>query len=313
MYGLRLLDKVELGSPASVNLRRLTVHPVNLCWQKVPTFKNIVQYSSPLLSRCMNQLAQKCCIIKGPRQCKVGKLGEQCGMLHYTPLTFSYVLNSMIKRIGSNHCLDIDKFPYCAFDLARQTMDVWKNGQSVQKLSFDIQWNSFLETALKQINSQTGIPVLRLVLAPLDALLNCFMSGLGQDNNSSMFQSFQTSLSGPNVHFIDNFQLDLKKNLDDTIETISVSFVLAANHKLEETHTAFLIDLVTRLPIIFFQLMKSMRVENFPLMHPFRLGESLPSTCAESQMRITKCIESEEQYKMQIMISGDQNISGKIY
>ena len=65
------------------------------------------------------------------------------------------------------------------------------------------------------------------------------MSGLGQDNNSSMFQSFQTSLSGPNVHFIDNFQLDFKKNLDDTIETISVSFVLAANHKLEETHTAF--------------------------------------------------------------------------
>jgi hypothetical protein len=110
IYGLRLKSRIELGFPEYVDLRRPMSPPVNLCWQKALPFRNVVMSASPALSEFLNQLANVCFDAKFPLRI-THPPGSECGMLRYTPQTFSYVVNSMIQRLGGDHWLKNDVRP----------------------------------------------------------------------------------------------------------------------------------------------------------------------------------------------------------
>jgi hypothetical protein len=290
MYGLRLISRVELGSPAIFDLRSPMAPPVSLCWQKPPPFRNIVMLPSPALGECLDRLANVCFNVKFPF-CIMGVVppGSRCGMVLYTPQTFNYVVNSMIQRLGGNHFLKDTKMElFPSFQLARRTMDAWKNGQKILKLSANIP-----AVSSKKLASLNGTALLRVILMPKSAYRN------------------RCDLFGPDVHYIDNFQLVMKKTLTG-FEDISVSFLLIPDHGLEKTHLAFVMDIVNGADVFELESLESMQVEEWSLPYPFvpKNSQLEPPRSEEMHMKVDSCFESEDQYQLKINVAV-KNVSGK--
>ena len=73
----------------------------------------------------------------------------------YTPLTFNYIVNNMIRRVGGDHWLTESpdlKIPQ-VFSLAKRTAEAWKNGEVVSKLSFDFHFTPAVETAFQNLTA----------------------------------------------------------------------------------------------------------------------------------------------------------------
>jgi hypothetical protein len=294
MYGLRLISRVELGSPEMFNMRRPIAQPVVLSWQKSPPFCNVSMLPSLALDKCFDQLANVCFDGRLPyRYTGVIPPGVRCGMLLYTPQTFNYAVNSMIQRIGGDHCLkNVKKMKMLPFFLlAGQTMDAWKNGHKILKLSAVIP--AVTTVSLKKNDFLKGTPTLRLILMPKATYRNCH------------------DLIGPNVHYIDNFQLVMKRTRTG-FENISVSFLLRPDHGLEKTHFAFVIDMVNGSTLFLFESFESMLVEEWDIPYPFLPTSSHlePTHCEERCMKVDSCFESEEQYQLKIYIAAE-NVSGR--
>ena len=255
IFGWQLLDYVELGDFIPNIMRHPISHSVILSWRKAPHYRNATLSSSPAINLFLEKLAQKCFLVnkypcsKSWRQCRM----EMC----YTPLTFNYIVNNMIRRVGGDHWLTESpdlKIPQ-VFSLAKRTAEAWKNGEVVSKLSFDFHFTPAVETAFQNLTAKSERPILRLILAPNGKLVNYYKLAMGQEEFS---KDFQESLSAQDVHFIDNFQLITSQNSRGVAH---VSFLLIPDHGLEETHFAFIFDLVTGFPLLLFEAMNSMQVD----------------------------------------------------
>ncbi|XP_046456442.1 uncharacterized protein LOC124203702 [Daphnia pulex] len=287
-YGLRLKSRIELGLPEL--LRRLMA-PINICWQRAPPFRNVVMSPSSALSGFLDQLANVCFDAKFPLQITGIPPGAGCGMLLYTPQTFSYVVNSMIQRLGRDHWLKKDvrsaeMHPH--FQLARQTLDSWKDGQKILKISATIPTASS-----NKLSSLIGIPSIRLILLPKAKKGNCY------------------EFFGPDVHFIDNFQLELEKT-STGFQNVSISFLLIPNHGLEETHRAIIVDITNGSEFLVFESFESVQVEDWSFPYPFipsRNQREDPSP-EEFHMEVDSCVESEDQFHLKINVISSKSVSG---
>jgi hypothetical protein len=131
------------------------------------------------------------------------------------------------------------------FQLARRTLEAWKNGQKILKLSANMPSASCAKMA-----SLSGIPSIRLILLPKAKQGNC------------------SDFSGPGVHFIDNFQLKLE-NFSTGFQDVSISFLLIPNHGLEKTHRAILVDILDGSEFVVFESFESVQVEDWSIPYPF--------------------------------------------
>jgi hypothetical protein len=291
IYGLRLADHVELRDSAIDYLRCKTLQsgrPVNLCWQKVPPFQNIKLVPSPDLNRCLiTKLAKLCHLTTFSKLASpTSSVGSE---IYYTPLTFNYILDSMNRRLGHDCWVPVPDLLDIApqFILARKTLEDWKNGKKMKKLSAVIQ-------SIVKSNEEPS-PLLRLVFVRKA----CFV--LSRD------------LSGPDVHFIDNFELEFK-HTSKGIELETVSFLLAGDHGFfDETYAAIVVNSINGMPLLFLEPFKSMRVEEYLVPYPIDQRKSqLPLDPKEQMyMKVESCIESEEQYTLRIAIECDGNVSGE--
>ncbi len=295
IYGMRLADHVELGASAPVNLNRVMLVPtVNLCWKKVPIYHNIVLHSSPVLVRCLNRLASECFTLPYPNKKVTSK--EQCGMISYSPLTFDYVVDSIIQRTGGNPAsaewlksarqANIPE----VFNLAQKTADAWKDGRLVLKLTADIEMKTPDQTALLTAfkMSQSGAPALRLILTSQTSIL-------------TGSASLNTGLYDSSTQFIDNLHLEVKMTTNYEIGEVSFSFLLVPDHGLEETHVGFIVDISTKKTIFLIESLKSLRAEKFWLMYPFP-PEATPQAPSKCEMVVDSCVELEDQYIIKVMI-----------
>jgi hypothetical protein len=305
IYGFRLTNHIELGSSEPANIRRLTATPVRLCWQKALSFENLSLNSSTSLTRYLDQLAKICFLVASPRLGKNGEYLERCGMLCYTPLTFNYVVNSMIQRIGDS-CFLENTDQSSLFNLTRRTLEAWKNNQMVLKISSEFNINEMC-TMMYFVCGLKSTPVLRLFLYPLEKFNHRSFQRPSQDG--IMYTAFQ-DLSVADVHIIDNFQVEMKHSSGGEIESSFISFLLSPNHGLENTHGAFVFDLVTGLVIFNLKLMSTMQVDKFCQSHPNSKGPSLPLITDGLQLSVKRCTEDQYQYILQIMIECDKTISG---
>jgi hypothetical protein len=290
IYGLRLADHVELRDSAVDYLRCHSLQrgrPVNLCWQKVPPFQNIKLVSSPVLNQCLTKLAKQCHFMdqEVPEFSETGSAGNE---FYYTPLTFSCILDSMIQRLGLDCWLtDMRQFDVSPqFNLARRTLEDWKNGKKIQKFSAGI------KSTLESTVPKKSAALLRLAFVPKASFV------------------YNRQLSRPDVHFIDNFQLELKHS-PKGIKVETVSFLLSLDHGLDETYQAIIVDVLNGLTFFLLDSIKSMRVEEYNL--PYPIGQSKSSQLPlnkEMPMIVKSCIESEDQYILEISIECNGNVSG---
>ncbi len=297
IYGLRMVDRAELGTSALVNLRSKIALPVHLSWKKVPPFKNLTPTSSPEMDRFLNQLTERCFDISFPRQLDGTHSGDGCGMLCYTPLTFDYVVNSLINRVGGGHCWLNDERKCCGwssnlFDLTKRTAKAWKKGQPILNLTAKIQtclYNTLDETA-----------TLRLVLVPCATFRESIFKG-------------KVDVSVPGIHIIDNFKIETKK-VPDGSEIVIVSFLLVADHGLENTHLALLMNLEDGTVPYVFKPLRSMRSVKFRQPHPFssKRSEKPPfDPPGQLQMVVFSCSESVNDYQLKISIPYGDAVSSE--
>jgi hypothetical protein len=305
IYGLRLANHVKLGSSEPANLRLFVGYPVRLCWQKALPFGNLSLDPSLSLTHYLDQLAKKCFLVTSPQLSKVGEHLERCGMLCYTPLTFNYVVNSVIQRLGDGCFLKSAGQP-TSFKLAQRTLEAWEKNQRVLKMSSDFNFNE-MYNMLGLIYGFISTPVLRLVLYPLNKFNYCSLQMPSQQKGK--YTTFQ-DLSVPDVHIIDNFQLQIKYSSDGEIESSIISFLLPPDHGLENTHGAFVLDLTSELAIFSLELMSTMHAEDFRQSYPHYQGFPLPVDTNGSQMRIKSCNEDQYQYTLQITVECAETISG---
>jgi hypothetical protein len=292
IYGLRLADHVELRDSAVDYLRCNSLiigRPVNLCWQKVPPLQNIKLVHSPDLSRCLTKLAKLCHPTTYPKPVSPA---VKCrgGEIYYTPLTFNYILDSMIQRLGHDFLLpDICQLEITPqFSLAREVLEDWKNGKKMKKYTAGVMHK------VKYVTNKEYIHQLRLVLVPWASYM------------------LNPVLSGPDVHFIDNFELELKHSLKETAVE-AVSFLLARDHCFDKKHCAVLFNAFNGLALLILDPFESMRVEECYLPFPVDQSKSqVPLHPKEKMfMKVESCIESAEQYTLRIAIECDGNVSGE--
>lgn len=296
IYGLRLVDRVELGASAFVNLRCKTALPVHLRWQKVPSFQNLTLDPSPEINRFLDQLADKCFDILFPRKLDGSHEGDGCGMLCYTPLTFDYVVNSMINRVGGDRWLNEERqckgWTSNLFVLARRTAKAWRKGQPILNLTAKMQ--------VCQDHVLNESSMLRLVLFPCATFPEANSKG-------------KIDVSGPGIHMIDNMKIETKK-VPDGSEIIIVSFLLPADHGLENTHLAFLLDLEDGTVSYVFKSLRSMRAVNFCQPHPIpskRFEQHPSDASSQFQMVIFSCTESVNDYQLKISIPCGDTVSSE--
>jgi hypothetical protein len=303
IYGWRLATHVEFGSNKPLNLGQKMANAFKLCWKKVLPFGNLSLSPSLTLTRCLDQLTQKCFASNGLRQVEGNKPGERCGMICFSPLTFNYVLYSMAQRVGGDDFLKNLKiyqsdFPP-TFSFARRTVQAWKSGQKIAKLSFDI-----IQTNVYPL---MGTPLIRILLIPLEKLMDSYLFQL-------VFSDFEKNLpklSELNIHVIENCEIEIKKTRDCKMETIGVSFLLVPDHGLEKTHAACIFDARLGIPISQSENISKMRVEPFHQPYPWcSKGSPLPLANSNG-LQVKNCIESEDSFVLQIMVkSSSKNISG---
>ena len=295
IYGLRLASHVELGNSTPVGLKIPTTNefhrPVVLSWRKVPHFTNIQLCRSPVLKGCLKQLARKCFFF--PHSTEDDEDHDR--LLLYTAQTFHYVLNSMIQRIGGDgRWLKID-VP-SVFNLNRKTLDAWRDSKTVLKMTachFDTPLESAHLAMFKHMHSVLRRKiknVLRLVLVPRSPFV---LNSLLQPDHA--LNLLREEFTKPNVHFIDNFQLEVEKTAAGLIENVSVSFLLVPDHGLEKTHLGIVVDYASGFPLIVFQSFGFLHSETFQHPYPFRATPS-----GEMQMKFASCIESGDQYQLKV-------------
>jgi hypothetical protein len=220
-------------------------------------------------------------------------------MVLYTPQTFSYVVNSMIQRLGGDHWLKKEVRPaemHPNFELARRTLDAWKDGQKILKLSAKIPTsssNKFLLRASVRA-AVSGVPIPRLILLPKAKQGNC------------------SDFSGPDVHFIDNFQLELE-NSSTGFQDVSISFLLIPHHGLEKTHRAILVNKPDQSEVVVFESFESTEVEDWSFPYPFVPSKIQPEIPApgEFHMKVDSCVESEDQFHLKVNLISSENACGR--
>jgi hypothetical protein len=291
IYGLRLADHVELRDSAVDYLRCNTFQrgrPVILCWQKVPNFQNIKLVPSPDFNRCIIKLAEFCYQTKFPKPTYL--VSNSAGShIYYTPLTFNYILDSIIKRLGQD-CWSPDLLDIAPqFSLARKILEDWKNGKKMMKFTAGVQY------VRKSAVSQKSNPLLRLVFVRKDSYM------------------FNPDLSGPDVHYIDNFELEFKHSLEEI--KVETSFLLTSDDHgiFDETYDAIVVNAFNGMPILHLESFKSMRVEEYLV--PYPIVQNKPQLPLDPKkkmyMKVESCIESEEQYTLRIAIECRGNVSGE--
>jgi hypothetical protein len=116
---------------------------------------------------------------------------------------------------------------------------------------------------------------------------------------------------GPDVHFIDNFQLELE-NSSTGFQDVSISFLLIPHHGLEKTHRAIIVDIPNGSEFVVFESFESVQIEDWNFPYPFMPSKTELELHSpeEFSMMVDSCVETEDQFRLKINITSSKNVSG---
>ena len=293
IYGLRLMDNVELGPDSFISTRNPPKPFSRLGWKKAQLFKGVALTMSSQLEQCLERLKKLCFLVKTP---SIGR-DDKVGIKVFSPLTFCYVLSDLIHR-GGLPASTMEAFPPPSiFRASMEANQAWMEGRDVWRVTaylsvsktidLDLFWKIF------------GTTPLRLLLMPHSAAIAVF------NHNERLFDVIYSTDS----HFFDNFSLSVKMNEDGiSMDSTEVSFLLA-DRNLLKTHCGFIVDhdQKRRIPLFVigrFRTDCSIDVDKFSPLYPWPLKEesNLAVSDRSNKLLAMSCQESKDAYTIRFNV-----------
>ena len=295
IYGLRLINQVQLGSSALVEKKYYSDLPALLSWSPALPFENVCLWNSHSLDRCLKKLENNCYFIEEERDTLyLDDFVLKC----YTPATYILVVKRLAERVmkmkseDQVHFFDSPIAP--RFALARRAL--LSKSHSVILFTSPTSVLHFLSRAMLNV-----IPKLRIVLLPYENYLKI------ESEKMKKPSPINWAAQVPDTHYIDNFEICYNRNRE---EILKVSFLLPEDHGLSEKHCVALVDMITGFPINVFGLLKNM--DQFHL-HKQTPNRDSPAPDVKPQgpyMKAVKCRESEMNYTVRIDTNSLENPKG---
>ena len=221
MYGLEMASRGD-STILMENPNPLESQPLTLSWRISSRLDNCPTSASSLLESCLNKLEKKCFSVKENEPTKA-----TCGLLGYTPLTFSF-LTARMAKFGLMKNFEPEILPEMA--LARKTLQDWMECRPTVIVMTTIPCRNCHDPIIRDQQA----PWLRAVLLPNKLC----------ERERGVLQKCRW-VNFPDVHYIDNLNLRYQKNPDDSVRRVQVSFLLPQYHGLERTHSGAIVDLMT--------------------------------------------------------------------
>ena len=282
LYGLRLMDNVELGTDTSNSFCIAVIPPSRLRWKKAPPLIGIPSVLSQSIQSSLQRLKSICFLMVSN-----GKRFFETRF--HSPLTFCYVLSDLCRRGGVQNPSALMESLFFGlapvFKKSLDTIQVWMHQRPVWQVKVAIPFSVF-------DSNKTG-PILRLVLVPTS---DFFADPLSEP---TMLAKFLKMNSAEN-HFIDNVELNFKLKSKGGIDQVEISFLLA-ERSLLDTHCGIVVDnqpdggaifVIGRLDG------RRCQVEPFDLPYPWDLERPVESSQSpgNSEMIAESCQETEDAY-----------------
>ena len=290
MYGLRLMENVELGPDTFISMRNSPIPISQLRWKKAQPFEGVALAMSPLLEQTLERLRKFCFLVKD-----LSDLMKRCAMICYSPLTFHYVVCDLIQRGGLPATAMESFHPPSFFRTSEKAIQAWKECRPVWRVNVCIKFDQDNQTFFYRMWNECT-PSLRLILAPHSALLAAYKC---RENFLELFASTES-------HFIDNLDVNIKRKANGEIDLIYISFLLA-DRNLLKNHSGVIVAFENQLPLLTRYLAMTMnnsqvvRVEKFsqPYPYPRNQGEEL-SVAADCSKKLTEinCQESRDAFTL---------------
>ena len=310
MYGLRLMDNVELGPET---LRFVDFPPYagfQLRWKKCPPFNGIQLALSPPLKESLRRLRDECFalsiatppswILRSERKFLLGS-----GMVFYSPLTFFYVLSDLMRRGGMQEASTVLPVALSGlppvFQLHLETLLAWRERRPIRWVHVIVPFNDPMS---KQLAHLKDFLLLRLVLVDkidLDAI---------KSGDSSLLTKL-LKLNSKKSHFIDNFEFTVVPVPTESLGVINcfeIKFLLG-DCSLLETHGGLVVDRKTGHPFIYIEKFSDELscVEPFTGSYPWPKPPNVPPSelsCNKVQHHsdVSLCFETKGGYFMDVKI-----------
>ena len=235
IYGLRLVNPVRLGSSIPVKIWQNTPNLACLKWQRTPNYsRNMKLEMAATVVDSLKDLQKLCFSISKD---------ENCGLINATPLTYHYIIHSLMNRCtfldsGHQFLLHPPSVP-AMLQLSWKTQQLWTSGEEVVQYEMTI--------SFKKNSNQLPDRPIKLLLVPDDQLsqysdlIQPFMA-----DNGSLLPNPESQIVG--AHYLENSRLNCSA-ADSFEETLSVSFLLPQNPEIADSHGVYILDASFSLPI----------------------------------------------------------------
>ena len=304
LYGLRLANHVNLGSPFCVQLHDFTsTSRITLKWLRAPTYSDNVKLEVSSVLEALQSLANSCFVIKS-EDCDPQDIAN----LPYSPLTFYYFLWSLRNRCrwsrNQVESLLMQIVVPPSFQLEWKAQQSWMKGDEVLHLTIPYGGTLFRCISLEK---KTKVAHIQLMLVsdrdmvthraePETRLPEEFFAYVKCIENFCWSRS-QTS-----------YMLGTKDLFKDPANP-SLSFILPKDHGLEATTHLCLVDLQTQeLLFSLGNILNPNRILTFlksithVLVNPtpwFTNLQAPTGGATDIGLQIQACIESPCQYKLE--------------
>ena len=301
LYGLRLIDNIEVGPETFRSVRTTSVAAARLRWKKALPFVGVPLCLSTSLEQSLERLSKAC--VPNPSI----NTSDRSGMMVYSPLSLCYVLSDIIHRGGVENpsALVSAAFSFMppAFRRSLQALQAWMEHRPVWRVDLTIPFTFKERSTFNQLD-KGGTPRLRLVLVPKSDFVAVLMT-FGDDDTF-------LSPNSTTYNFIDNFEMTLKVKPSGEIDRAVISFLLE-DRSLLQSHSAVLLMEEANLPLLFIGPFsdRNHKVVVFKGPYPWALNSSSASTpperASEESRRLIgeSCQESEGDYSIRFKILSD--------
>ena len=306
IYGFRLIDKIQLTAPDS------PFPSTGLRWKKSSLLDGVPLVLSPALEKYLDRLKKACFHISPSGEPVHWKT---CGLACYSPLTFRYVLNDLIRRSGFISPSAVMSAALSGLPpVFRKSLSVgqaWMERRPVWKVKVGVDLGDLAEESLEisQV-SRYGTPALHMILVPFS---------FAEDPSASTME-VRTNLNSTENHFIENLDMKISKLEHMGLSNrIDFSFLLEDRSLLDTHFGAVVDDNAAGCPLFFIphfgEPQCSVELFNEPYPWPWDKSPSLISHPLSSsfdkspQLIGESCKESKKDYVIRVKIQASHQHS----
>ena len=300
LYGLRLMDNVELGQETARSTCTMLAMTARLRWKRTLPFDRVPLALTPTLESSLQRLMEACSLNPSVTHSRSQLCGKVCHF--YSPLTFCYVLSDLIHRGGiQKPSALISAFHSRLPPVFRQTFEVhlaWMEGRPVWRVQVSVPFSDDDQELFNRL-CLVGTPLVRLVLIPtIDFLMLV--------PNSQLSVNRMADLSSTRNHFIDNVGVSIELKPSGLVDRVDFAFLLE-DQSILQTYTGMVVESFKGLPAFAIGPFahRQYLVEPFSSPFPWTLrGEAESTTAPSDALRLVgeSCHETDDAFNIRFKV-----------